>query len=419
MRLRQSADRGMLRRVATGGAGSWFGRGAVAIALLCSAGCATVHAQQLTPDELGELARREIEDPLPLWPIDLGDGGRAQAEAVVKPVSRPAEGGELVGLGLGTESPLTCRVISGPIEGGALIAARVAEAAERSEVRSVEASAVEPAGGAAVLFVEVTYLSRDGKSVGSLKLAVAPGARRSFACEHDEVGYSRTFRRVVVQLVASARKPGEDPPAFFDALEAKLDGQISGLQTRHQERQGGTSVFTTTTIDLQPLGDGRVRAVDTLRSEASDKFGLVWLHRTRVTIDGKTDLDLTAQRRDGSESEFTVEGTVHGQPVHAAMKAELGLTSMPLLASRVRSELVRGHAPGLQAFTYEPTESPTQPVSTFYRVEGGLIVDGRSNLKASSDGAGIFQSWTMRTGVSNRSASRVSMHGALAEPAGQ
>lgn len=386
------------------------------LAALALAGlsCAALRSRELTPDELGELARRELDDPLPFWTVRLDDGVAAQAEALVAPAIRPAADGQVLALGLGTESPLTCKVLRGPIEGGALIMARIAEAATAAEVRGVEVSAVEPAGGAAVLFVEATYLSRDGRSTGTLKLAVAPGAKRSFACEHDEVGYSRTFRRVVVQLVASARRAGETPPDFFDVLELKLDGQLAGLVTRHQETKGPTSVFTTTSIELQPIGDGHLRSVDGLRSEASDQDGLVWLHRTRVAIDGKLDLDLTARRKQGSASDFTVEGTLRGQPIHAPLRAELGLTSTPLLASRIAAELLRARNPGLQAFSYEPTKNPTTPTSTFYRLlPDGLVADTTSGFKAEVEPSGLFKSWTVKSGPFSLSASRVSVHGAL------
>jgi hypothetical protein len=230
----------------------------VAVLLALATGCAALRPRELTPQELEALARREVEEPLPLWPVRLPGGALAQAEASAAPEVRSSGGEAEVEISISTDEPVTCRVLPGPIRAAAELRARIEEARHRVDYQAIEVVAVEPAGGAAVLFVEAVYTTKGGSSLGTLKLAAVPGERRAFLCEHDEVGYAKTFRRVVVQLVASARAQGEEQPAFWEALETRVEGRSVGLIVRQES--GGD--FTASEVTLLPIEGGKVRAVD-------------------------------------------------------------------------------------------------------------------------------------------------------------
>jgi len=357
----------------------------IALAVLCvSPGCAT-SSKSTTPDtreasgaetesgfDLQATIARELQ-PLPKQTIGGNAlGFTAQIEAASAPAYEPGEDSHTIQVPVGTESPIICEFHDERVDAASTIGRIVSNVATVVQPQAIRPIEVVALNGAPAMFVEIDYLAQQdgGNAFGQLKLMVYTSADASFICNHDEPGYSQTFRRIVSDMTRSVKvaKTSEGKPRFLDLQSVFLHDVPVGFNERTvYPAEDGVELSESVTAMLVVRSATDVIGGDIIVREWTDKKGtLVQLKHVKAE-NGElvSNLDVT---RDGDT--YSYSGTWNGKPLQGSFESKGGVPGEVAHWKILREQLLSGKKTELTVHAYSPSANPAGPVKVVYRKTG-------------------------------------------------
>lgn len=300
-------------------------RGGLACAAWVALTCASAPAPEPAEDSLATLRTREAP-PLPMVEIAAEDGSfraRAEGKAVFAP-QREAEM-HIFGIDIGSANPIACTVHQEELDLASALfafshstfeatAARVG-GIEQKRIAGVDAGTV---GSSPFLAVEWLYGVRQEGTlrVGQIKHFVAWKGAGTLYCQHDEVGYSASFRRIVEGLLRELEigaKPEQDP--FYEEITRMSVGEMHiGVQRVALTRDADGDVRIDVRASLVvPADNGSLQTNDSYGVEFARPDGSL-INQTHVEVENAelaSHLELEPIDPEG----WTVRGTFQQKPL--------------------------------------------------------------------------------------------------------
>jgi hypothetical protein len=193
---------------------------AVSIAASWSFACATTQPAQTAPAteqtakssqpptlDIQAMLAREVE-PLAKKSVAFPGGAfTAEVEGAGEPAVAQGEGFVRVDVPIGTQGKLNCFLYPQNIDTAATLHRVISAVPQNLEVQQIRPTSVTPVGVDPLVFVEAAYEanSPQGKLVGLLKAAVFAAPEHALMCMHDELGYVKSFQRIVTSLAGSLK----------------------------------------------------------------------------------------------------------------------------------------------------------------------------------------------------------------------
>ncbi|MFE8603846.1 hypothetical protein [Archangium violaceum] len=320
--------------------------------------------------DLKALSARELA-PLPKQKVSAPDGSfTGEVEAAGAPTLQPGEALFVLSVPLGTGSPLTCFVYSGPVDAGGSIYRLVEMAGQRTELTRVRTTDIRLIGESPAVYAEAEYLVNvpRGKAAGLAKMMVYPHDRLPLVCTHDELGYSESFKRVTSGLAASLQSPGETLPAprYFELNVIRVQGHPVGFEKRVMRDAAGGGRLTEVESSLFfPRSLKELSVQDTVSSELSDKDGRLVARDYARASNGALDIQMALKQVQGREYHY--EGTHLGKALNGDFTAPADLATEPGTARLVRERLLPGKDPELTLHYYMPSANPVAPTQQVLR----------------------------------------------------
>lgn len=301
------------------------------------------------PPWLTEARAREGEIMAPV--TVSSEDGWFTAKVPAKPIEKVAgsEGGYEITLDVGAGNPVSCEVLRGGFDAAALLRStatltfdHLAEAQGKIEMREVDRSDAGAYGESPYLALDWLYLQKqDGKPlVGALKQFAALKDGHGIYCAHAELGYVRTFQRVVQALAETlvVKEPAA-APYYREVATLALAGRKVGVSS--------------TTITRDADGDSRIEVVTSLlvpvtrdQLRAQDTVDVQWVRPDRTLINathvaadnGEIASNLKLLPTDGG---WTVEGEMKGKKLSQALAPEPAPSSYLQQAAMRRAMLAQ------------------------------------------------------------------------------
>lgn len=293
------------------------------------------------------------------------EGRELKIEAAAAPQLLGKGAAARVQLSIGTAVPLECSLAPSPTPlSTALANVRKALAGKRARPLSASVVGYELCEGEPLAVLEFFYVGVDGESGGLLKLAVLLSHQGALVCQHDEVGYRSTFRRIGARLakalLGSGGKAAQAPaPDAGLAPEPRREtwlgrmGDTVGqfVVTRVQALPDGGTQGDERHMALSVRGPGAFTAEEERRQWRVDPKGRLIEARFTSFSDGRLEKDLALQgeasggyRYSGRHSKKRVGGRFQGDPTNGLRS----LDDTTLLAS------ARDSASSIRAQVYLP-----------------------------------------------------------------
>lgn len=381
-------------------------------------------AEQPAPpkQDLEAMARREVSQPLPTKAIAFPDDSfAADVEASTEPEVAREEGAVTVNFKIGSEGVANCYFYPEQIDVGGTAHRLLQLVSESVELRQVRPVAVSAIGTNPVVFLEGMYVGDGpaGKLLGMLKLAIHPTPQGSLMCIHDELGYSKTFRRVIEGL-ARTFKPKESESLavrFADLATVKVGEVPVGFQRRRViEAKDGGRIDEVLTAMLMPRSATDLMANDVSEVAIADKAGRISTLQFSSSSNGETELELSMERKEGNT--YAYQGTHSGKKVSGTFKSKdkAGLPGEAYLENVVRTRLFDGKSAGLAIEQYEPSVDFAKPVEVVLRsskasARGLSMTIGKLELACVADAAGMVERAEMSVGPTTLVQERVASVG--------
>jgi len=322
---------------------------AVSTSAAASPRAAVKQAQGASPAlEKGDLEKLFGREQGPLEPlpfVSLNGRTKGTVEATRAP-SVHAEGDkDIIEIPIGTVSPIFCVLAHGRMDAATTVAAIIRQLKTKFEMQPIKAVEIAMAGESPAMFSDYAYfVPADGgkKNMGQVKTAVVVHPRHSLLCQHDEPGYTATFRRVVLGL-ATSLLTDEGSPLRTEAEVAQVaiikDAKMSfGFRELLVWRTAGGTRSVSVASMLVPVGPDLL-ATDEVQSTTDDAAGIVDTEILFRAVNGETNAHITLERQAGG-NEYKLSGTKRGAPVAAVLRTKAGLTSEAREASLIRDNLI-------------------------------------------------------------------------------
>jgi hypothetical protein len=329
-------------------------------------GCASAPAE---PPWLADARAREAA-PQKERPIEAKGAFHGQVAAEV--LQAPKRDGETwyVSLGIGGEAPIDCFVHDTDLDLASSLVGfsrasfdAIAEHFGEVGLRRVESVDAGAMAGGPFLSVEWLYRVGDGNQarLGEIKHLAVSKAGHTVYCQHNEIGYEKTFRRVVEGLVRGL--------VFAKSATLKPYYEEVSVMTLHDMRVGVEHVA----LVLDEDGDTRVDLrsfnlipVDAETFQASDSYGVEFVRRDGTLINQKyvesangklaTELDLTPE-----SGGWRVHGTYQEKPLEARIDGAQRLGSWLGEVLSVRREIAKKGVGGeVVMAVWVPDADPTR-----------------------------------------------------------
>jgi hypothetical protein len=372
--------------------------------------------------EHGDLAKLDARELAPLAKKPVSDGPFSGAvESVSAPVVRHVGATRQIDVPIGAGIDIECFVYPKPIDAGGQLLALMKSLPKRIEVKLVAPTDVVVVGEYAVLFVEAAYRAKTprGLVVGGLKLGVYPHPTTPMLCFHDEVGYHRTFERIVTGFAGSLAVAGAEPQTsrYVDIDVDRLGGNVVGL-TRFElvDGDGGTRVAQSISTEFLPRSPSELTVTDSVRTEVWAKDGRVekasYVEAESGEISEQIVLTSTGARR------YAYDGLHQGKKISGALetKRPTGFLTADRACAARKKLLAKGGE--LRIEDYEPGVDPTAPTETLYRRISGAdrtISAELGNLRVveTLDAEGRTERTEMPMGPTKYTSDRVFVRGSL------
>lgn len=384
------------------------------LALTALAGCSSLSE----PAWLQELRAREAE-PLPPQRIQSADRFfRAKAPAKLAGQVEAQDGAYAFSLDVGTQAPIDCWVYRDGID----FAASLSQLSDSTfgaisqllgEVQAKAVDAVDAGVIAGSPFLAIDWMYRvqtsDGPQLGQVKHLVASKGGRGLYCQHNELGYAQTFRRVVKEILTSLeyRKQARPEPYFSEVSTLSIRGMRVGLEhttlTRNATRN--TRIETRTSL-LVPVTNDTLQGSDTFAIEFAHPDGTLinQVHVESSNGELVSHLELVPQ----AGGAWSVEGTFQGKPLSTRIQSARPPTSWLGEALALRETLKqRGAGAELTTTRWVPDADPTRLLDGTLTVqrqlgperfaaklvtaglEADLVVDRRGTIASGSMDMGV------------------------------
>jgi hypothetical protein len=349
------------------------------VCLIALSGCASFSE----PGWLQELRAREAE-PLPLQRIQSADHFfRTQVPAKLAGPVQAQEGAYAFSLDAGTVAPVDCWVYRDGIDFAASLSGlsestfgAISQHLGEVQARAVDAVDAGVIEGSPFLAIDWIYRIQTpgGPQVGQVKHLVASKGGRGLYCQHNELGYAQTFRRVVGGILASLeyRKPGRPEPYFSEVSTLSIRGMRVGVEHTTLTRDGArdTRIETRTSL-LVPVTNDTLQGSDTFAIEFAHPDGALinQVHVESANGELVSHLELIPQ----AAGAWSVEGTFQGKPLSTRIQSSRAPVSWLGEALALRETLAqRGAGAELTTTRWVPDADPTRLLDGTLTVERQL-----------------------------------------------
>ena len=308
---------------------------------------ATVAAHEGGADFASQRAR-ELPN-LPLVDVVSPDGSVSlQLEAAGRPRAARSNGVLQMEIPIGTASPILCFLYDASPPPGGVLAKVFSSGLDKWRDRTIDAIDAGVVDGKPFIFAEALYqTTRDGAEVaGALRAIAFDVDERTFACLHDEPGYTATFRRIVTGAVHSLTKPADSQavlPKHAQVLLTRVGGHPIGyVKSSYTVRGDGKSLEKTVSSMFAAPGGKALTVGNAVRLSVGDASGNV---ETIVAQedDGSTittNLSVTHET-DGS---YVVSGLHDGRKVDGRFKVPTPLRTEEVQRRETKAKLLGGTA---------------------------------------------------------------------------
>jgi hypothetical protein len=386
----------------------------IVLVVTTAIGCATVPE----PDWLQALRAREAE-PLPQQGIQSPDRFfRARIPAKLAGSIQREEDFYRFSLDVGAASPVDCWVYRDGIDFAASISALSEEtfAAISGNFGEVELRKVDRVDAGVIAgnpFVAIDWMYRvqtdGGPQVGQVKHLVASRGGRGLYCQHNEVGYAKTFLRIVGAILESReyQEPNGPEPYFSEVSTMSVRGMRVGVQytTLIRDADRDTRIDTRTAL-LLPVTADTLQVSDTFGVEFARPDGTL-INQVHVeSTNGEVVSHLKLDPAPGGS--WTVEGTFQGKPLSAKIESASPPSSWLGDAFALRETLAeRGAGAEITIARWVPEADPTRLVDQTLSIgrqvdaerfaakvavaglEADLVVDRKGTVAAGTIDMGI------------------------------
>lgn len=329
-------------------------------------------AQDAPKVDYSAMMDREVSGQYPTHDVSLlGGAFTGQLQATAPPViqnGQTAEGVKVATLAfrIGSANGMVCYV-RGTRDVAGLVDTKIDEIKKEMAKNGIQGRleapevSVEIEGSHPVLYLDVPTVVKkpDGERPGLIKLAFSPRDGGSVLCMHDEIGYKKTFKRIVGGLVTSGTVTGDYPqPVYTEIAIAKSEGKTVGYAESYEFVQDGQ----VKTLDVLALvrsnksGGGVLDQVE--RATANGKGELVSLQRAIGTNrESITALDL----KRGNGNAYVYEGLVQKTKVKGSFTAPRALETRGALAGRM-AQVASGKLKELKYLVYNEAQRLEGPI---------------------------------------------------------
>jgi hypothetical protein len=411
---------------------------AVVCALIGLVACAsTPEAEpnpEAPPDWLAELRAREAELPAAqtLLPADLSFRVAVPAKPVGSIETQAEAEAYRLSLDIGTTAPIDCWIYPDSVDLATSLAAlsestfgAIGEIFGEVEARHIDRVDAGAIGGHPFLALDWMYRVRteQGAQVGQVKHLVARKGVHGLYCQQNEVGYAKSFRRVVGAMLASLefRDGSTPPPRFSEVSTMSIRGMQVGVvhTTLSLDAEGDARVDSLTSV-LVPVTADALQSSDTYEVEFARPDGRLINHVHVETQNGEltTHLELNPD----ANGAWSVEGTFQGKPLSARIESPRRVSSWLGDALALRHTLATGGSGAEVTMTrWIPEADPTRLVDGTISI-GKQIAPERYAAKLDAAGieadlvvdrAGTIASASMDMGVADVDVERVYVRGAF------
>ena len=284
---------------------------------------------QAEPKWLTDAKTREARLPAPT-DIASADGWfRARIPGKLNQPVVMEDGGYRFSFDLAEGHPVTCEVLQGGQDLGALLA-KVAELTfgeteklnGKIEARVVEQSDAGAIGPHAYISLRWAYRAQhqDGLRIGALTQFIADLDRAAIYCVHEHLGYVKTFQSAVQTVTADMLITEAAPlkPYFREVGVVSLDGTRVGVAVTHMARDadGDTKIVSKSAMLLQAAPGQLV---------SQDSTDVQWVRPDGSLINavqakgsgGALTEDMALKRNESGQ--WRASGTLNGKPVDAEL----------------------------------------------------------------------------------------------------
>jgi hypothetical protein len=395
---------------------------------LCAGVIGCAPAQLEEPPWLKEARAREAA-PQKERPLAAKGAFRAKAGAAVQ--TAPHREGEVwaFSLGIGTEAPIDCFAHDSELDLAASLVAfsdstfdaiseRFGEIGLR-RIESVDAGAL--AGGP---FLAVDWLYQVGKGaesrIGQVKHLAVSKQGHTLYCQHNEVGYEATFRKVVEGLARSMVYDKVPPKPYYEEISVF---SIHDMRVGVQHTALALDADGDTRIDLRSY---TLIPVDAATFQSSDDYDVEFVRRDGTLINQAHAESVNGELQthlqlDPTEEGWKVHGTFQTKPIEAVLDAaQLGSWLGEVLS--VRREIAKKGVGGEVVLARwvpeaDPTQTLEERISIVERVAGDrfrtLMRMAEIEAEVVADRSGSASSGAVDLGHIQMRFERVFAHGKL------
>jgi hypothetical protein len=378
---------------------------------------AHVGAASGTQFNIDALTRREVS-PLPLRRVAFPNPGwSAKAEAQNAPTISQLESTTIVDIPIGTQDPVRCYVYADDVDPGGTLGRVLSDAAKQVEYVRIVPVHVAVAAEAPALQVSALYTTQGllgDRVAGQLELLFHAVPGHPVMCMHDELGYTKSFRRVALGFSSSLRTELAPPaPRWLEVQVARIGKTPVGFTRRAliATEAGGTRTLETSSFML-PMADRTWVFEDEGSYSELDAAGRIQHAVFAQFSGGRELLNLSIHRFAGG---YQVQGKRAGESVSGEFRTRdpQGLPG-PTLVGKWLDQKDR-----VEVEEFRPNLNPAEPVTVTYqrtssaprRVVARL---GPMALVARLDARGLFDHVELTT--ANRTTTvfdRVLLRGAI------
>jgi hypothetical protein len=348
-----------------------------ALLALAALGCASAGGPGLVGDpRLLEAGAGPEAEPLPDAAFEAPGAFRGSVPAQL--LAAPQRDGDAwtLALGIGSAVPVECRIHDGDLD-LAWSLARASEAQldalaprvggiDVSRIANVDAGAL---AGALFAGIERVYRTSDGERFGQMKHLMVSKARRAVHCMHDEVGYAKSFRRVVEALVGGLvfAEPAAEPPYEEIATLSANGRTIGAIHASVTREPDGSLRLDTRKLGLIAMAPTTLRATDETGNELAREDGSLLRQELQSRDNGEVATQLAlAPHPDGG---WDMRGTFRSKRLESRIRSDAPLSSSFREAQRLADALATtGVGAEVRASRWLPSVDPTSLTEQSVRI---------------------------------------------------
>jgi hypothetical protein len=335
--------------------------------------------------EVGPLPERSVRFANPAW--------SARTEAEAAPEVSLLESTTVVDIPIGTQDPIRCYVYADDVDPGGTLGRVLGDAARHAQYERVFPVDVRVEADAPALHVGALYTTRGpagDRVAGQLELLFHALPGHPVLCVHDELGYTKSFRRVALGFSSSLRTELVPPTSRWLEVQVARIGKTPVGFTRRAlvaSETGGVRTLETSSFML-PMPDQTWVFEDEGSYTDLDAAGRIERAVFAQFSGGSELMNLRIERQEGA---YQVQGKRAGQTIFARFSTRdpNGLPG-PTLVGQWLDQRDR-----VEVEEFRPNLSVTEPVTVTYQrlPEGPRRVAaklGPAELVGRLDARGLF-----------------------------